>query len=77
MNKVMKNKYLVSVIMPVYNVYDYVENSILSLINQTLDFRQNIELILINDGSSDDSEKICKKYLELYPDNIKYLYQEN
>lgn len=77
MNKVMKNKYLVSVIMPVYNVYDYVENSILSLINQTLDFKQNIELILINDGSNDDSEKICKKYLELYPDNIKYLYQEN
>ncbi len=71
------NKFLVSVIMPVYNVYDYVENSILSLINQTLDFKQNIELILINDGSSDDSEKICKKYLELYPDNIKYLYQEN
>lgn len=71
------NKFLVSVIMPVYNVYDYVENSILSLINQTLDFKQNIELILINDGSIDDSEKICKKYLELYPDNIKYLHQEN
>lgn len=51
MNKVMKNKYLVSIIMPVYNVYDYVENSILSLINQTLDFKQNIELILIHDGS--------------------------
>ena len=28
-------------------------------------------------AQSDDSEKICKKYLELYPDNIKYLYQEN
>ena len=58
------NKFLVSVIMPVYNVYDYVENSILSILHQTLDFKQNIELILIDDGSTDGSGEICKKYYE-------------
>lgn len=71
------NKFLVSVIMPVYNVYDYVENSILSILHQTLDFKQNIELILIDDGSTDGSGEICKKYYELYPNNIVYVTQEN
>lgn len=75
-NKV-KYKYLVSVIMPVYNVYDYVETSIQSLLNQTLDFSKNIELVLINDGSTDNSDEICKKYQSMYPDNVKYIVQEN
>ena len=75
-NKV-DNKFLVSVIMPVYNVYDYVEKSIISLLNQTLDFENNIELILINDGSTDNSGEICQKYYEMYPNNIKYLEQKN
>lgn len=50
---------LVSVIVPVYNVEMYLEECIKSIINQTY---KDIEIILINDGSSDDSYKICEKY---------------
>ena len=50
---------LVSIIVPVYNVEDYIEDCIKSLINQNY---KNIEIILINDGSSDLSEEICRTY---------------
>lgn len=63
--------------MPVYNTEKYIEKSIISLINQTLGFLENIQLIMINDGSKDDSEKICLKYKELYPENIIYISQDN
>lgn len=55
-----KEKKLVSVIMPVYNGENYVERGIKSVINQTYDW---LELIVVNDGSSDCSEKVIKKYL--------------
>ena len=51
--------------------------SIESIINQTLDFSEHIQLILVNDGSQDRSEEICLKYKALYPDNIIYIYQRN
>ncbi len=57
----MNNKNLISVILPVYNSEKYIEESILSIINQTY---SNFELIIINDGSSDNSFKICKSYSE-------------
>lgn len=49
----------VSVIVPIYNVELYLERCILSLINQTL---RDIEILLINDGSTDRSLDICKMY---------------
>ena len=49
----------VSIIVPVYNVENYLENCIESILNQTL---QDIELILVNDGSTDNSLKICNEY---------------
>lgn len=49
----------ISVIMPIYNAAAYLDECIQSLINQTL---QDIEIILIDDGSKDDSLEICKKY---------------
>lgn len=69
--------YLFSVIMPIYNVGKYLDESITSVINQTIGFEENIQLILINDGSTDNSEKICQKYVEKYPNNIIYKYKEN
>lgn len=48
-----------SVIMPVYNAEKYIDNSIQSILNQTFG---DFELIIIDDGSSDDSKKICAKY---------------
>lgn len=71
-----ENKYIFSVIIPIYNVEDYLEETIESVINQTIGFN-NIQLILVNDGSPDNSEDICLKYKEKYPDNIIYVKKEN
>lgn len=69
------SKYKVSVIIPIYNVEKYIEDTIKSIINQTIGF-ENIELILINDGSPYNEEKICLKYKNKY-NNIKYIKKEN
>ena len=50
---------LVSIIVPIYNVSEYLEKCIMSLVNQTY---KNIEIVLVNDGSTDNSLDICKKY---------------
>jgi len=57
----------VSVIVPVYNVEDYLEKCLDSLVNQTL---KEIEIIVVNDGSPDNSQKIIDKYTKKYK-NIK------
>ena len=63
----------VSIIMPVYNVEDYIEKSIESVINQTL---KDIEIIIVNDGSQDNSKELLQKYLK-NNNNIIYLEKEN
>ena len=64
----------VSVIVPVYNVENYIEKCLKILVNQTLD---DIELIIVNDGSTDGSETIINSYLEKYSSKIKYLKKQN
>lgn len=64
----------VSVIVPIYQVEQYLERCLETLVNQTL---EEIEIILVNDGSKDHSEKIAKSYQEKYPDKIIYLKKEN
>ena len=68
------NKYKVSIIVPVYNVEKYIEKCLTSLVNQTLD---EIEIIVVNDGSPDNSDKIINKYVKKYPSKIKYYIKEN
>lgn len=63
----------VSIIVPVYNVEKYIEKCLNSLVNQTL---KDIEIIIINDGSSDSSQKIIDEYSKKY-NNIKVFIQEN
>lgn len=72
-----KYDYKFSVVMAIYNSQDYLGNSIGSVINQSIGFEENIQLILVNDGSIDDSEEICLSYQEKYPNNILVLSQEN
>lgn len=72
-----KNKFLFSVVIPVYNVEQYLAETIESVLAQDIGFRENIQIILVNDGSPDNSEEICLKYKEQYPDNIIYVRQEN
>lgn len=64
----------ISVIVPVYNTGKYIEKCLDSLVNQTL---KDIEIIIVNDGSTDNSEKIIKNYLKNYPDMIIYLKKKN
>jgi len=59
---------LVSVVMPVYNAGRFLDLAILSIMNQTY---QNLELIIVNDASSDNSAKIIAKYKKLYSRKIK------
>lgn len=73
----LKQKFVFSVIMSIYNVEQYLEEAILSVINQTLNFYDHIQIVLVNDGSPDNSYKICEKYQKLYPNNIIYIYKEN
>lgn len=73
----MSEKFKFSVVIPVYNVEDYLREAIDSIVSQNIGFEKNIQIILINDGSQDDSEAICLEYKEKYPNNIVYLKQEN
>ena len=66
------NCYLFSVIMSIYNTERYLIESIESIINQSIGLK-NIQLILVNDGSIDNSEQICLKYQKYYPSNIIYI----
>lgn len=67
----------IAVVMAIYNTEDFLNEAIDSVINQTLDFEENIQLILVDDGSEDNSLKICKEYQEQYPKNIVVISQEN
>ena len=64
---------LVSIIVPVYNVEKYLEKCVNSLLNQTF---KDTEIILIDDGSTDSSGKICDMLKEKYK-NIKVIHKEN
>src|SRR4051812_6251676 len=68
-----KEKIKVSVITPVYNVEEYLEETIDSLVNQTL---SPIEIIMIDDGSTDRSPEIIEEYSRRYP-NVIFVQQEN
>lgn len=62
-----------SVIIPVYNVANYVEHCISSLVNQTY---KNIEIIIVNDGSTDDSGEIIQRFAQR-DSRIKVISQSN
>ena len=64
----------VSIIVPVYNVEKYLDKCLLSLVNQTLD---DIEIIVVNDGSPDNSQEIIDRFKEEYPNKIVGLKKKN
>lgn len=72
-----KYRYKFSVIMPLYNVEEFFEEAIESVIHQTIGFEENIQVILVNDESPDNIEELCMKYTERYPANISYVKKEN
>jgi len=64
----------VSIIVPVYNTENYLKKCLDSLVNQTL---ENIEILIVNDGSTDNSQKIIDEYKELYSNKIKIFNKSN
>lgn len=67
------NKVDVSVVIPIYNCESFLEEAIKSVLNQNIEC---IELILVNDGSTDRSALICEKYVVEHA-HIRYFYQNN
>ena len=65
---------LFSILIPVYNVEKYLEECLNSVLNQ--DFR-DYEIIIVDDGSTDNSPQICDRYQKLYSGIIKVIHQKN
>ena len=63
------NKCKLSIIVPVYGVEKYIDKCLNSLVKQSL---KEIEVIVVNDGTKDNSQKIVDKYVKKYPDKIKW-----
>ena len=63
----------ISLIIPVYNVQEYIEKALQSVVNQTF---KDFEVIIVNDGSKDQSVEIVKKFIRKY-DNFRLINQEN
>ena len=58
----MEERYKVSVIIPIYNVQEYLDECINSIVKQTY---QNLEIILVDDGSDDGSSSICDEFARM------------
>lgn len=65
---------MVSVIVPVYNVRLYIQRCLESLVNQTL---KDIEIIIVDDGSTDGSGEFVDAYASGYPDKIRVIHKKN
>lgn len=70
----MSKQIKVSIVVPVYNAEDTLEKCVDSLLSQTL---EEIEIVLINDGSTDNSQKIIDKYSLNFPDKVRVIIQDN
>jgi len=77
MNQNTKSSFLFSIIIPIYNTEKYLKESIESVLKQDIGFTENVQLVLVNDGSGDGSGQICQEYAARFPENIKYIYQKN
>ena len=58
-NIIMENMIKLSIIVPVYNAEEFLEKCLTSLVNQTI---KDVEIILVDDGSTDRSLEICKAF---------------
>lgn len=68
-------EYKATVIVPVYNVERFLRGCLKSLTEQTIGF-ENIEVVLVNDGSTDNSEAVCREFADKY-DNVFLYSKEN
>ncbi len=73
----MDSSFKFSIIMAIYNVENYLTAAIESVIQQDIGFQENVQLILVDDGSCDCSGEICESFREKYPRNIHVIHKEN
>ena len=66
--------YKLSIIVPVYNRQDKIKRCLDSILNQ---LNESIELIIVNDGSTDNTDEIIKQYIKDKPKNILYYTKQN
>jgi len=71
------NAYKISVVMAIYNTQNYVKEAINSVIQQDIGFKKNIQLILVDDGSTDNTPQILSEFKNKYPENILIITQKN
>ncbi|WP_026518085.1 glycosyltransferase family 2 protein [Butyrivibrio sp. MC2021] len=67
---------MVSVVIPVYNTEKYLRRCMDALLSQTID-KKNLELVVVNDGSTDSSPEILAEYQEKFPDIVKVYNKTN
>lgn len=65
-----------SIILVCQNAEKYLNMGINSILNQHFSFESNIQLILVNNGSNDETDSICKLYEQLYPENVVYICKD-
>lgn len=70
-------KYKFTIITAVYNVEQFLDECIESVLKQDIGFEKNVQFILVDDGSTDRSGEICDKYAKQYPNNILVIHKEN
>ena len=68
--------YLITVICPTYNCEKYIQRTINSIINQTIGF-ENIELIFVDDCSTDSTKNIIAEYSKEYKNIVPFFLKEN
>ncbi len=71
----MKNKKILTIVIPTYNIEKYIEKCLSSFINEEL--LPKIEVIVVNDGSKDNSSNLAKKYSKQYPETFIVVDKEN
>lgn len=69
----MKHTYKFSIVCAVYNTAKYLDEMIESVLTQDIGFEENVQLILVDDGSEDGSTEICHRYVKSYPNNIMHI----
>ncbi len=74
---VLDGRFRFTIITAFYNTGDYLKESIESIINQDIGFKDHVQYILVDDGSTDHSKEIALNYQQLYPENILVLSKEN
>lgn len=76
-NVLKKSKFIFSFVIAAYNSEKTIADTLKSIIKQDFGFEKNIQIIVVNDGSKDNTEKICEKFAKKYPNNFLLVNKEN